>query len=177
MTKTDLEKTFLEGVAAHQGILHRIGRLYFAAQADREDFLQQALLNAWRSFPRFEGRSAFSTWLYRVALNTALMQIRRREPSRIGGAGTVDPGELESLPAPAPSRPEADEKDLARLRRAIMDLGPIDRSVVLLYLEELSYREIAEITGITENHVGVRLNRIKARLRDRLEGEEDRHGS
>lgn len=176
MSQADLEKTFLEGVTAHQGILHRIGRLYFAAPADREDFVQQALLNAWRSFPRFEGRSAFSTWLYRVALNTALMQQRRREPPRSGSGKTGGLDALESLPAPA-APPEPDEEAMSRLRRAVMDLGPIDRSIVLLYLEELSYRDIAEITGLTENHIGVRLNRIKARLRDRLEREEDRHGS
>jgi RNA polymerase sigma-70 factor (ECF subfamily) len=171
MSKADLEKAFLEGVAAHQGILHRIGRIYFAAGTDREDFLQQALLNAWRSFPRFEGRSAFSTWLYRVALNTALMQ-RRREPESVRPRGALD--DLDALPAPAP-RPD-EEEALSRLRRAIMGLGSIDRSIVLLYLEELSYCEIAEITGLTENHIGVRLNRIKGRLRERLENEEDRHG-
>lgn len=173
MNKADLEKAFLERIEAHQGILHRIGRLYFAAKTDREDFLQQALLNAWRSYPRFEGRSAFSTWLYRVALNTALMQKRRRDPVESSEAGRFDA--MPALPT-APGRSESGE-DLSRLRQAILSLGPIDRSIVLLYLEDLSYREIAEITGLTENHVGVRLNRIKNRLRELLEGEEDRHGS
>ena len=65
MNRPGLEKEFMAGISAHQGILHRIGRLYFETRADREDFLQQALLNAWRSYPRFEGRSAFSTWLYK----------------------------------------------------------------------------------------------------------------
>ena len=174
MSRAALEKEFMAGVSAHQGILHRIGRLYFEMKSDREDFLQQALLNAWRSYPRFEGRSSFSTWLYKVALNTALMRLRKRQETAAGGERT-GLEDLEALAGPEPR--SAPEEDLSRLRRAIRGLQPIDRSVVLLYLEELSYREIAEITGLTENNVGVRLSRIKDRLRERIDREEERHGS
>ena len=168
----DRRSAFLEDVSRHQGLIHKICRLYFHEPAEREDAFQDILLNAWRSYPSFAGRSAFSTWLYRVALNTALMRLRAARPERRNMApGAAEKAEKVAVPAG-----ETAGDDIRALRRAVESLDDLEKSVILLHLEDLGYREIAEITGLTENHVGVKLNRIKAKLRERLSAPEIEHG-
>lgn len=154
---------FLALVEQHQGILHRVCALYARREADRQDLLQDMLLQLWRSYPSFRGESSPATWMYRVALNTALLQQRtaRRRPDLTHGGD-----ERIAALAVAPERPR-DAVEL--LHGCIRELPTLDRALVLLHLEERSHEEIAGITGLSRSNVSVRLVRLKARLRRTLE--------
>ncbi len=159
MDNPSLVQHFTAEILAHRGIIHKICRVYRKDADDRNDLYQEIVLNAWQSFPRFEGRSKFSTWLYRVAINTALYQTRKDKFF----------GKLSDLDS-AENQPEelSNEDDLRLLYQAIDQLDPVDKSIVLLYLDELPYKEISEITGLTETNVGVKLNRIKLKMKNLL---------
>jgi RNA polymerase sigma-70 factor, ECF subfamily len=152
----DFKQKFTNEVFSHIGIIQKICRIYKKDAADREDLFQEILYNAWHSYPRFEGRSKFSTWLYRVALNTALHQNRKDKRT----TATVH---LESTPFETFEEDEADP--LKILYQAIDHLNPLEKSIVILFLEDQSYSEIAEITGLSVNNVGVKLSRIKMKIK------------
>lgn len=151
-----LANQFSKEIAAHKGLLLKICRIYRKDPDDQHDLYQEIILNAWHSYPRFEGRSKFSTWLYRVALNTALHQ--NRNDKFFGKTTTLDV--VENHP-----HEESSDERIKILYQAITQLDPVERSIVILYLDELPYKEISEITGLTESNVGVRLNRIKTKMK------------
>jgi RNA polymerase sigma factor (sigma-70 family) len=155
----DLSRQFSEQISNHIGILRKICRTYKKDPADRDDLFQEIVFNAWKSFPNFEGRSKFSTWLYRVALNTALYQNRKDHffGKKIG-IETLDNTSMEV---------KDDNTDL--LWMAINKLDELEKSIVVLYLEELPYKEISEITGLSENNIAVKLNRIKSKMKKILQ--------
>lgn len=126
--------------------------------SDREDLFQEILLNAWKGIHNFKGEALFSTWLYRVALNTAIT-FYRKEQRQVETASWP--------PALSLAHHTADNNEgLAAMHQAIAGLSPIDKALVMLYLEEYSYAEIGDIMGITANNVAVKMNRIKTRLRE-----------
>ncbi|MEZ5332542.1 MAG: sigma-70 family RNA polymerase sigma factor [Thermoanaerobaculia bacterium] len=129
----------------------------YARGEEVEDLTQEILLQLWRSLDSFAGRSSEATWLYRVALNTALGW-RRRRSRRSRFEVAVDGGELA---ASSRSAATGGERELTILRRFLASLSPEDRALFLLYLDDLTYREMAEITGLSESHVGVKLHRMK----------------
>lgn len=155
-----LAKQFSEQVFNHLGILHKICRTYKKDPDDRDDLFQEIVYNAWKSYPRFEGRSKFSTWLYRVALNTALYQNRK---DRFFGK-KIDLDLVKNVIV-------ADSKDdnTELLWMAINQLNETEKSIVVLYLEELPYKEISDITGFSEGNVAVKLTRIKSKMKKILE--------
>jgi len=155
---------FLELVENHQGILHRICFVYADQLADRQDLFQEMVLQLWRSFGSFRAESDFTTWMYRVALNTALLQ--RRKASRRPDLTKGGDAEIAAVPVAA----AAPNDSVELLRACIRELPTLDRAIVLLHLEDRSYDEIAEITGLTRSNVSVRLVRLKERLRRMLEG-------
>lgn len=159
----DRQAAFLALVEQHQGILHRVRSLYALDPDDAKDLVQEILMQLWRSFPSFRGEAAFSTWMYQVALNTALLRRRR---SRARAREEADPGALAAAAAGA----RWADPDVASLYRCIRDLPSLERAIVLLHLEGQSYEEIARTTGLSRGNVGVRLTRIKSRLRSCLEG-------
>jgi RNA polymerase sigma-70 factor (ECF subfamily) len=159
-TPESVSATFITSILQNQGILRKICRIYQKDRDEQEDLYQEMVLNAWRSYPNFQGRSKFSTWLYRVALNTALYQCRRDRPRR----NQVDIAVADQVP----TSPDNQEQ-LDLLYRAMDQLDPQDKSLVVFYLDELSYTEIAEITGWTVTNVGVKLNRIKKKMKLILE--------
>jgi len=154
---------FLELIDKHQGILHRICSAYTHTEEDRRDLFQDMLLQLWRSFATFRGQSSFTTWAYRVALNTALLF--RRKAARRPDLSQGSEEEIGSLSIEAAPPQEGVEM----LRQCIRELPPLDRAIVLLHLEERTYEEIAEITGLSRSNVSVRLVRLKGRLRDALQ--------
>lgn len=167
-------RRFLERVEPHRGAIRKVAALYARDTAEREDLFQEILLQLWRSFDAFRGDSAFSTFLYRVALNTALLRVRRAcsRPALETGR-TLD----DLAGVPAREREERDA-DVERLYAAIRRLAPLDRAVVLLVLEERSHEEIAAVTGLSVGTVSVRLFRAKARLRVLLnDGESAQEGA
>ena len=161
-TDPERERRFLDLVGANRPRLARIARAY--AGPDWPDLHQEILLQVWRGLDAFEGRSAPGTWLYRVALNTAMTWRRKVSPhvnSRVeSGEGLPEAtGEL------SPRDP------LHVLDEFLGALNPVDRGVLLLYLDDATYADIAAVTGLTESNVGVRLNRLKRAFTERYIGE------
>ena len=148
------ERTFLHSLRQHRGILFKVAGLYTDREEDRRDLEQEIIYQLWRAYPGFRADSAFSTWMYRVALNTALGRFRARQP-KLSFTGT-----LPDRPAPGDASSQS-ELLLAAIRR----LPRADRAVIALYLEDLSLAEIGDILGITANHAGVKLHRAKSKLK------------
>jgi RNA polymerase sigma-70 factor (ECF subfamily) len=147
---------FLELIHRHQSILHKICFVYCNNKADREDLQQEIILQLWKSFPSFHGDSTFSSWMYRVALNTAINQIRRK-------GLFVDAKTSPEIPCD-PSDSYTLSEEIQILYKAISQLRKVEKAIILLWLEERSYEEIAASIGITVKNVSVKLVRIKARL-------------
>ena len=160
MTRVERERLFEELFAENRGRIQRLCYGYLGPAGDVDDLFQEVMINAWNSLPSFRGESRASTWLYRVAVNTALMHRRKWRPTE----------QLPELRDPARGAQEGleDQERLAALRAAIATLPDQDRLIVTLLLEGLSYKEIAEITGLTVNHVGVKISRIKQALEEML---------
>lgn len=149
---------FIALIDKHQGIIHKICRVYRNSKEDREDLFQEIVFQLWKSAPSFEGKSQFSTWMYRVALSTAMASYRKKKPEILYAP---------SLPNIQTEQPETDEQR-ERLFAALAQLNDSDKALITLYLEGLSYREIAAITGITETNVGVKLSRIRTKIQQLL---------
>jgi len=150
---------FVDLIYEHQGIVHRICSIYESSPQDREDLYQEILMQSWRSFASFNGQSRFSTWLYRVALNTALSR-RRNAPGKREVASQTGT----NVDVAVDERSDSDS-DVELLHECIQELPTLNRAIVLLYLERRTYKEIAEITGLSRANVSVRLVRIKDELR------------
>jgi len=159
----DRRDRFLAQVHPFRGALRRTAALYARGVADREDLEGEIVLQLWRSWERFRGEASFATFLYRVALNTALLWARRA-----ASGPRVEPGVAVEELGQEPAVQDGDDDEVRRLYAAIRGLKPIDRALVLLALEGRSHREIAEVTGLATDHVGVRLSRSRARLRQTL---------
>ncbi|HEY4150381.1 MAG TPA: sigma-70 family RNA polymerase sigma factor [Chitinophagaceae bacterium] len=153
------EQEFIQAIGSHQGVIHKVCNLYQREPADREDLFQEIMLSAWKGIRRFKGESKFSTWLYKVALNTAITFYRkeRRQPATTEWTPALSPPE---------NSPDSMQEEVNALYRAIGELSGIDKALVMLYLEEYSYAEIGDIMGISINNVAVKMNRIKTKLRD-----------
>lgn len=163
---------FLDLLDTHKGILYTIARAYARTKEDREDLTQEITLQLWRTLDRYDGRTQWSTWIYRVALNTAISYHRRRQTRRRQAEEWAvlfryeDDGTTE----------EADPR-LARLQAFIQELKPLDKALILLYLDGKSQREMAEIMGLTPTNISTKVNRIKQRLKQKfLNAESNRHG-
>ncbi|WP_236705038.1 RNA polymerase sigma factor [Hymenobacter sp. AT01-02] len=150
-------------LAAHQLLLQRICRMYSANADDRQDLYQEIVLQLWRAYPSYEARAKFSTWLYRIALNVAISDLRQR--TRKPAAERFGPTVPDVAPPPEPG---PDAEDLAQLYHAIGRLSDVEKAFVLLYLEERTYEEMADILGITQNNVRVKMHRVQDKLRHLL---------
>jgi len=140
-------------------MIHKICHIYRNSAEDREDLFQEVVYQLWKSFPSFRKESKFSTWMYRIALNTALASFRQKAIEYI------------SMPEPPLDRAEATQEDSISLEEMYdaIELLPIaEKTIITLYLEKMSYAEIGEIIGISENYVGVKINRIKAKLKKNI---------
>lgn len=153
------EATFREWIRVHQGILIHIARVY-ADGSDRDDLLQEMLLAVWHAVPTFRADASEATFIYRIAQNTAFTWHRRL--TRQLKTESLRPEHDRAAPTP-------DGIDHCEaLYRAIRGLPEADRTLALMYLDEMSYREMAEVLGISESNVGVRLHRIRKRLADHM---------
>lgn len=153
-----MEKEFIELIRNHQGILHKICNVYFIRNPYKEDYYQEILIRLWKSYPSFRNQSAFSTWLYRVALNAAIDIIRKEKIQPVHT-------ELSKIEYNIPDQEhniEGEKKEI--LYQAISQLCDVEKAIIILYLEDYSYKEIAEIIGISESNTGVKINRIKSQL-------------
>ena len=167
MLDGERDRIFNEWLAGHKGILFKVVRAYAFEHEDRQDLFQEIVLQVWRSVDAFRGESSVSTWMYRVALNTATAWTRKQDRHQRGKQPleTVD-GLL------AAAGTEADPR-VEWLYRQIAQLKDVDRSVALLMLDGFAYKEIAAIVGISEGNVGVKINRFKTALASQLAKETD----
>jgi RNA polymerase sigma-70 factor (ECF subfamily) len=152
---------FVEMIYTHMGIIYKICKLY-AAEEDRDDLKQEIIYQLWRSYPTFRGDSKFQSWMYRVALNTAMLGLRAIKVKYT----RLNEHVLEISDDSVEQQDE--EIRIKFLYKQISNLKDLDKTIIFLYLEQCSYEEIAEITGISTKNVSVRLVRIKEKLRAKL---------
>ncbi len=158
MTTKPNKKAFSELIEQHQAIIHKVTMVYANGRADREDLFQEICLQLWKSYPNFREEAQFSTWMFRVAINTAISNIRKEkrmlpfEPLR----------DTDRIPEDGME----DKEKVKLLYRSIAKLNRIDKAIILLWLEEKNYKEIASIMGTSEKNVSVKLVRIKRKLEE-----------
>jgi RNA polymerase sigma factor (sigma-70 family) len=157
------EDKFVDNINQNIGIIHKICNIYFNDVDDRKDACQEILYQLWRSYPGFKGDAKFSTWMYKVALNTAITYSKKNKREVPTDMQT---GNWDQLAAGNEQQHTGERMVL--LYAAINALSVTDKAITLLYLEDNSYDEIAEITGITKTNVSVRLVRIKRTLKEKL---------
>ncbi|HEY0802087.1 MAG TPA: sigma-70 family RNA polymerase sigma factor [Steroidobacteraceae bacterium] len=155
---------FAASLARHRGIVLKVASIYCWDAEDRRDLAQEIRAQLWRAFPSYDENRSFSTWMYRIALNVAI-SYRRSSTHRDRYHSSLDDAALFAIADPAAHEPDDRVRELYRVIRQLDDL---DRALILLYLEGRSYREIAEVLGISETNVATKLNRLKQRLRKEL---------
>ena len=157
-----MDETFVHILNNHRALIYKVCNLYCSDKEDRKDLFQEIVLQIWKSFKSFRHESSLSTWMYRIALNTAITHFKKekRMPNH--------PLSLDGIEIPDIRDQDETEELLQQLSLAIDQLDKIEKSIVLLYLEKKSYEEISEITGLSKSNVGVKLNRIKAKLASTL---------
>jgi RNA polymerase sigma-70 factor, ECF subfamily len=154
----DLEQEFTACIKEYERVIYKVCYLYTTKSATLNDLYQESILNIWRAFPNFRKECKISTWIYRITLNTCISFIRKEK----------NIPEIVSLTQEAEWLTEEEDsfrEMLAELYRLINNLGQLDKSIILLYLEKKDYTEIGEITGLTVTNVATKLSRIKDKLR------------
>ncbi len=160
MQNNDRQHEFLQQLDQHRLLIHKVCNLYGHTLSDREDLFQEIVVQLWNAYPRFRGESKLSTWLYRIALNTAISGLRKKKTN----VSSIQPEEL-----PTEIQYEAynieSEIQLGQMYAAIRKLSEIERALIMLYLEDKSYDEMEDVLGINQNNLRVKMNRIKEKLR------------
>ena len=155
-----LEQSFVQQLKANQNIIHKICRLYTSGTDAHNDLFQEITIQLWKAFPKFRGESKFSTWAYRVALNTAITLYRKNTRS----VSTVE-FETQRHFIPQEEYNYEEEEQIKLLYEAVYQLNDIEKALVFMYLEDKDYAEISETLGISEVNARVKMNRIKGKLR------------
>jgi RNA polymerase sigma factor (sigma-70 family) len=158
------KEEFLKQVEEHKLIIYKICNSYCPNRYDREDLAQEITYQLWRSFGHFNGTVKFSTWMYRVALNVAITFYRKSRT----GESIIQLSEPDTDIADHKDDKAELEKDISSLQQFINELKELDKALMILYLEEKSYAEIAEILGMTETNVATRLSRVKEKLKQKF---------
>ena len=173
MPDENAETPFKEWIDEHRGTVMKVARAYTLTAEERQDLVQEILLQVWRSLPQFQGRASTTTWCYRVALNTALAWHRQERRRHTRQRPLLDG---EGLPASGGIAREGAHRDLVeRLYGAVRRLPGTEAALVLLHLDGLSYRQMAEVLGVSEGNVGVKLNRVKKALGELMKEEPHDH--
>jgi RNA polymerase sigma factor (sigma-70 family) len=159
---------FEQLLQTHRGIVYKVAGCYSRTLADRDDLAQEICLQLWRAFPSYDGQRKFSTWMYRVALNVAISQARRAPNSETGRFEPLDGIHLETLAADDSASQL--QGQLEAMSAFIAQLEPLNRALILLYLDDHSYADIAGILGISETNVATKISRIKNTLRSMNHG-------
>ncbi|PQL90856.1 RNA polymerase sigma factor [Apibacter adventoris] len=162
-----IESEFSELIQKNQGIIHKICRIYTTNEEDSQDLFQEIVLQLWKSYKSFKGNSKFTTWMYRVALNTAITLFRKSNRK-------IDTQEIDqNLYKISQDTDYTDKQEqINNLYDAIKKLSEIDRALVLLYLDDLPYKDIAETLGITEVNARVKMKRAKIKLKEIMDKDE-----
>ncbi|MFO3703747.1 RNA polymerase sigma factor [Xanthomonas codiaei] len=159
---TDLQARFSSLLQQHRGIVLKVAASYCRDRDDRDELAQEIAAQLWRAFPSYDPGRRFSTWMYRIALNVAISDLRGR--SRMPGEPVALDAVVDGIADPLAHDP-AHEQQVHALYAFIAQQPPLNRALLLLYLDEHSYREIGEVLGISETNVATKLSRLKARIR------------
>ena len=172
MLDEDHKSLFMTWLGEHGSSVMKVARAYTLTSEECQDLAQEILLQAWRSLPKFEGKASAATWFYRVALHTAMNWHRKDRPRRASQQPLL---EVQTLATEGTDSAEQiqQRETVEQLYQAIHQLPKTDAALVLLYLDELSYREMAEVLGISQSNVGVKLNRAKKALHALMNGASD----
>ncbi|SDL68829.1 RNA polymerase sigma factor [Chryseobacterium taihuense] len=157
------QKEFLEKIEKHKGIIYKISKMYMDDQSDREDLFQEIIYQVWKAYSTFRGDSEFSTWLYRIALNTAIMFLRYEKRRSF-----ITNDDFSDYRIKNEEYDDEKEENLLKMYSAINKLNPIDKAFIFYYLENFSGKQIAEQMGISEGNVRVKMNRAKNKLKELL---------
>ncbi|SMO96768.1 RNA polymerase sigma-70 factor, ECF subfamily [Chryseobacterium rhizoplanae] len=160
---TSLEQEFISQIEQHKGILFKISKMYMTEKDDRDDLFQEITYQLWKAFPGFRGESEFSTWLYRIALNTAIIFLKSEKRKSF-----ITNEDFSNHIIIQEDYDYRKEERLAEMYKAIHQLNPIDKAFIFYYLEDFSGKQIAEQIGISEGNVRVKMNRAKNKLKDIL---------
>ena len=153
------KETFVSLINEHKALIYKVCNTYCNLPAERQDLFQEILIQLWKSYPGFRGDARFSTWLYRIALNTAISGLRKK---RI----RITPVEPEALAAmEIPAEHTAMKEQMDTLNKAITRLSTVEKAIVMMYLDDKSYEEMEAVFGISQNTLRVKMNRIKEKLR------------
>lgn len=158
----DQEEKFVQVIRENEGIIYKVSSIYAQAREDRLDLYQEIVLQLWKAWKKYRGEAKVSTWMYRVAMNTGITYIRKQKKRAKQvelNAQLLNQGE---------NFDPALEERMNLLYRHIESLGKLDKGLILLYLEDRNYEEIAEITGLSKSNVGTRLSRIKQKLKNQM---------
>ncbi|MCD4832650.1 MAG: RNA polymerase sigma factor [Bacteroidales bacterium] len=158
MSNRNLKEEFVSQIEKHQGIIYKVSRMYCDKEECRQDLFQDILVQLWQSFPTFNKQSKFSTWMYRVALNTAIAQFRKDKKNNEDTMSEIPVNIIEE----ESYKEKEDRKEL--VQRAINKLSKAEKAIIILYMDDYTYEEISEIAGITMSNVGVKISRIKTKL-------------
>ena len=158
-TSQSLEEEFLKLIHNHQRIIYKVCKTYRDSREDQEDLFQEIVYQYWKSYPSFRGESKISSWMYQIALNTAIAVYRKPK---------LPVHYVDKMPEQTFGLAEQVSENEERLFKALRILSDTEKALISLFLEGFSYKEIAAITGITESNTGVRLNRIKNKLKELL---------
>ena len=156
----ELEHSFVELLEKHQNIAHKVCRLYTNNQSAHNDLFQEITIQLWKAYPKFRGEAKFSTWMYRVGLNTAIT-LYRKSKRRI----RTEEFDAIQFKISAEAYDDTEEEQLKLMYKAVKQLNDIDKALIFLYLEDKNYKEISETMGISEVNSRVRMNRIKTKLK------------
>ena len=160
LSETEFEKLVFE----NQSLIIKVCNIYCRYQTDRDDLFQDIVLNLWKGRHSYKGHAKWSTWMYRVSINTAISKIKRGKRSRL-----FFPKKLPETAATEPEGTAGNDQQIKALYAAIKQLKPIEKAIILLHLEEKKYHEISEIIGISKKNVSVKLVRIKRKLKKIME--------
>ncbi|WP_431610140.1 RNA polymerase sigma factor [Chryseobacterium sp. 'Rf worker isolate 10'] len=160
---TSLEQEFISQIEQHKGILFKISKMYMTEKDDRDDLFQEITYQLWKAFPGFRGESEFSTWLYRIALNTAIIFLKSEKRRSF-----IANEDFSNQMIVQEDYDYRKEERLTEMYKAIHLLNPIDKAFIFYYLEDFSGKEIAEQMGISEVNARVKMNRAKNKLKDIL---------
>ncbi|MEQ8475234.1 MAG: sigma-70 family RNA polymerase sigma factor [Fulvivirga sp.] len=153
-----MEKEFVSLIKKNESIILKICNIYCKEIEDRQDLHQDILVQLWKSFPNFDKRSKITTWMYRIALNTAVSRYRKEKKVPI----------KEAISERLVSDSSNDDENVRLLYLAIEGLNKIEKAITMLYLDGIKYKEIGEIMGLSESNVGFKINQIKSKLREKL---------
>ncbi|MEQ9166497.1 MAG: sigma-70 family RNA polymerase sigma factor [Fulvivirga sp.] len=153
---------FKDFVEENKGIIYKICRVYANDREEMQDFVQEVTIQLWKSSQNFENRSKLSTWVYRVTLNVCLT-LSRKNKRRVDTVGLLSTDYIDDTD-------HTEQEQISALYTGIRKLNDADKAIILLYLEDKSYQEIADILGITVSNVGVKITRVKSKLNDIING-------